>query len=150
MLSTCLQNKHGSSQVIKNIQKHAVIMEPLLDSCVSLFQGYFFSHPFSRVLFQPPMGSHSLWLPCFKGTLFQGIWLFSISLFQGYVLLPSFKGFPLPRGCVVIQVAVLFSLASSASCFRKASTASAKVAHGPTAKPWLLNHMWSSHAVLIG
>ena len=50
--------------------------------------------PFSKVLFQPPMGSHSLWLACFKGTLFQGIWLASMSLFQGYVLLPSFKGFP--------------------------------------------------------
>ena len=106
--------------------------------------------PFSKVLFQPPMGSHSLWLACFKGTLFQGIWLASMSLFQGYVLLPSFKGFPLPRVCVVLQVAVLFPLFSSASLARKASTASAKVAHGPSALPWFLNHMWSSHFVLMG
>ena len=152
-MPTCITNKHGSSQVIKNIQKHAVIMEPLLDSSGPLFQRYFFSHlwvptaygwPASRV---PSFKGYG-WLQC---PSFKGMFCFPLSrASQGYVLLPSFKGFPLPRVCVVLQVAVLFPLFSSASLARKASTASAKVAHGPSALPWFLNHMWSSHFVLMG
>ena len=63
MLSTCFINKDGSSQVIKNIQKNAIIMEPLLDSSVSLFQGYFFSHLWVPTAYGCPVSR----VPSFKG-----------------------------------------------------------------------------------